>query len=86
MSTPATPSKDAARCNLRRVHVVDCTVHQRLLTLIADNATLPALNPGLWFRRVRLDMLPPVARHHSRNQAGVPLIGLFKFAQPPKHV
>src|SRR5690348_1701499 len=28
-------------------------------------------------------MLPPVTRHQRRNQAGKPLIGLFRFAQPP---
>jgi hypothetical protein len=41
------------------------------------------LNPGLWFRRDRLDMLPPATRHQRRIQAGKPLIGLFRFAQPP---
>jgi predicted methyltransferase len=28
-------------------------------------------------------MLPPATRHQRRNQAGIPLIGLFRFAQPP---
>ncbi|MGH7154770.1 MAG: SRPBCC domain-containing protein [Acetobacteraceae bacterium] len=28
-------------------------------------------------------MLPPATRHRRRNQAGIPLIGLFRFAQPP---
>jgi hypothetical protein len=50
--------------------------------LIAAKATF-ALNPGLWLRRDRLDMLPPTTRHRCRNQAGIPLIGLFRFAQPP---
>src|SRR6185369_1613949 len=50
--------------------------------LIAANATF-ALKPGLWFRRDRLDMFPPATRHQRRFQAGKPLIGLFRFAQPP---
>jgi hypothetical protein len=41
------------------------------------------LNVGLWLRRDRLDMFPPATRHQRRNQAGKPLIGLFRFAQPP---
>jgi len=28
-------------------------------------------------------MLPPATRHQRRNQAGIPLIGPFRFAQPP---
>jgi hypothetical protein len=50
--------------------------------LIAAKATF-ALNVGLWLRRDRLDMFPPATRHQRRNQAGKPLIGLFRFAQPP---
>jgi hypothetical protein len=34
-------------------------------------------------RRDRLDIFPPATRHQRRNQAGKPLIGLFRFAQPP---
>jgi hypothetical protein len=41
------------------------------------------LNVGLWLRRDRLDMFPPATRHQRRNQTGKPLIGLFRFAQPP---
>jgi Transposase DDE domain len=50
--------------------------------LIAAKATF-ALNVGLWLRRDRLDMFPPATRHQRRNQTGKPLIGLFRFAQPP---
>jgi hypothetical protein len=28
-------------------------------------------------------MFPPATRHQRRNQTGKPLIGLFRFAQPP---
>ena len=38
---------------------------------------------GCSLRRNRLDILPPITRHQRRNQAGIPLIGLFRFAQPP---
>jgi hypothetical protein len=44
------------------------------------------LNIGLWLRRDRLDMFPPATRQQHRNQAGKPLIGLFRFAQPPLEI
>ena len=47
-------------------------------TVVSSEQTIPTM-----VAPDRLDMLPPVVRHQRRNQAGIPLIGLFRFAQPP---
>jgi hypothetical protein len=48
---------------------------------MAANATF-ALKAGEWFRRGRLFMVSPVRGDHRRFQAEIPLIDLFKFAEP----
>src|SRR6202789_1752059 len=84
-NTPAAPSNN---CAFHAAICVVCTSYNCANSasvfspLIAANDTL-ALNVGLWFRRDRLDMFPPATRQQHRNQAGKPLIGLFRFAQPP---
>jgi len=40
------------------------------------------LKAGVWFRRGRLFMVSPVHGDYRRCQAEIPLIGLFKFAEP----
>src|ERR1700676_1771908 len=51
--------------------------------LTAAKATF-ALKAGVWFRRGRLDMVLLLIRGHLRRcQADIPLITLFRFAEPP---
>jgi hypothetical protein len=40
------------------------------------------LKAGVWFRRGRLLMVSPVRGDYRRCQAEIPLIVLFKFAEP----
>src|ERR1700733_7045653 len=84
-NTPAAPSNNCAFPAAICVVCTSCSCASSASVfspLIAAKATF-ALNVGLWLRRDRLDMFPPATRHQRRNQAGQPLIGLFRFAQPP---
>jgi hypothetical protein len=40
------------------------------------------LKAAVWFRRGRLFMVSPVRGDYRRCQAEIPLIDLFKFAEP----
>src|SRR6202041_1534735 len=85
---PNTSAAPSSSCDFHAAICVVCTSCNCASSasvfspLIAAKATF-ALNIGLWLRRERLDMVPPATRQQRRNQARNPLIGLFRFAQPP---